>query len=399
MAMSSCIVPSTFITSVNGFKCLPFETNRAAIRICVHKSIQCVATSARTQLDNSTVARRSGNYQPTIWDNDYLQSLSSHYTGETYTRKVEKLEGEVRTMINNVAKPLDQLELIDTLQRLGLAYHFDTEISNILHNIYNNKDDEWKKDNLYATSLEFRLLRQHGYHVSQEVFNSFKDKKGSFKLCLCDDIKAMLSFYEASYYSTEEESIMEEAWQFTTKHLKDVDNKCVDLNVAADEVRDALELPLHWKTPRLETRRFIDFYERREDKDHILLQFAKLDFNIVQGIYLEELKEMSSWWKNTGLGEKLNFARDRLVASYVWSIGTAFKPHLSFCRKRLTEVLALITVIDDIYDVYGTIPELELFTEAVERLVVIIKFPFNKSNENLKTTLMINFGFICQVGY
>lgn len=131
--------------------------------------------------------------------------------------------------------------------------------------------------------------------MNAEVFTSFKDKKGSFKLCLCDDIKAMLSFYEASYYSTEEESIMEEAWQFTTKHLKDVNNKCVDLNVAAEEVRDALELPLHWKTPRLETRRFIDFYERREDKNHILLQFAKLDFNIVQGIYHEELKELSRY--------------------------------------------------------------------------------------------------------
>lgn len=70
-------------------------------------------------------------------------------------------------MINNVTNPLDQLELIDTLQRLGLAYHFETEIRNMLHNIYNNEDDKWKKENLYATSLEFRLLRQHGYHVSQ----------------------------------------------------------------------------------------------------------------------------------------------------------------------------------------------------------------------------------------
>ena len=73
-------------------------------------------------------------------------------------------------MINEVSvtnRPLDQLELIENLQRLGLAYHFETEIKNILHNIYNNKDDKWKNENLYATSLEFRLLRQHGYNVSQ----------------------------------------------------------------------------------------------------------------------------------------------------------------------------------------------------------------------------------------
>ena len=52
-------------------------------------------------------------------------------------------------MINEVSvtnRPLDQLELIENLQRLGLAYHFETEIKNILHNIYNNKDDKWKNE-------------------------------------------------------------------------------------------------------------------------------------------------------------------------------------------------------------------------------------------------------------
>ena len=33
----------------------------------------------------------------------------------------------------------------------------------------------------------------------------------------------------------------------------------------------------------------------------------------------------------------------------------------------MTKVIAMTSVIDDIYDVYGTLEELELFTEAVER--------------------------------
>ncbi|KAK9208544.1 hypothetical protein WN944_000902 [Citrus x changshan-huyou] len=73
-------------------------------------------------------------------------------------------------MINNAAKPLHQLEMIDTLQGLGLACHFESEIRNMVPDACNNnKDDKWKKENIrvYATSLELRLVRQHGYRVSQ----------------------------------------------------------------------------------------------------------------------------------------------------------------------------------------------------------------------------------------
>lgn len=72
-------------------------------------------------------------------------------------------------MINNVKKdnPLHQLELVDNLQRLGLGYHFENEINNILNGVHSNSDDKWKKENLYATSLEFRLLRQHNYNITE----------------------------------------------------------------------------------------------------------------------------------------------------------------------------------------------------------------------------------------
>ena len=41
-------------------------------------------------------------------------------------------------------------------------------------------------------------------------------------------------------------------------------------------------------------------------------------------------------------------------------------------RRIQTKLLVLITVIDDIYDAYGTLEELELFTEAIERYEVQI---------------------------
>ena len=72
-------------------------------------------------------------------------------------------------LIGKDEKPLDQLVTIDLLQRLGVSYHFEDEIKSILDCRYKNYDrnNMWKAENLYATALEFRLLRQHGYHVPQ----------------------------------------------------------------------------------------------------------------------------------------------------------------------------------------------------------------------------------------
>ncbi|RVW37342.1 (-)-germacrene D synthase [Vitis vinifera] len=51
----------------------------------------------------------------------------------------------------------------------------------------------------------------------------------------------------------------------------------------------------------------------------------------------------------------------------LWILGVYFEPQFFFARRILTKVIAMTSIIDDIYDVYGTLEELELFTEAVER--------------------------------
>ena len=70
-----------------------------------------------------------------------------------------------------------------------------------------------------------------------------------------------------------------------------------------------------------------------------------------------------------GLASKLHFARDRLMECFFWTVGMAFEPEFSNCRKGLTKVTSFITTIDDVYDVYGSVDELELFTDAVARFV------------------------------
>lgn len=82
------------------------------------------------------------------------------------------------------------------------------------------------------------------------------------------------------------------------------------------------------------------------------------------------------WWEDLGWGEKLKFARDRMVEHFMWTIGLNFTPHFQNERRVLTKVTALITTIDDVYDIYGTLEELKLFTHAVERWVVCVYFIF-----------------------
>lgn len=78
---------------------------------------------------------------------------------------------------------------------------------------------------------------------------------------------------------------------------------------------------------------------------------------------------MNRWWRNICWDKKLCFARDRLVENFLWTVGVNYLPHLTFERKTLLKVFAILTTIDDVYDVYGTLDELNKFTDAVNRYV------------------------------
>nr|QWD59172.1 terpene synthase 3 [Aconitum carmichaelii] len=330
-----------------------------------HQSVYVLQARISSSKTNALL-RRSANYQKNIWSADFLESLKSDYKERSCTELVEKLKEIVKDMITDkTMESSAKLVLIDTLERLGVGYHFEDEIKAALGLLYVQKE-AYIMDNLRSTSLCFRLLRQHGFKVSQDVFNNFKDETGNFRLGLCDDVKGILSLYEASYLGLEDEDILDEAKDFALKHLIQLDEN-INPIILAKEVARSLELPLHWRMPRSESRYYIEIYGSDEKMNPLLLEFAKLDFNMLQATYQEELTGLSRWWKNLGLSNRLSFARDRLMESYLASVGVAYKPQYQSCREWLTKFICLVITIDDMYDIYGSLDELELFTAAVQR--------------------------------
>ncbi|PHT98653.1 (-)-camphene/tricyclene synthase, chloroplastic [Capsicum chinense] len=362
--------------SPSSFACLS-TTTRSDIKV----ESPLLNQNSPTNLSLNPI-RRSGNYKPPIWDAQLIQSLHNPYVGDKYVKRFNELKKEIKKNLMMVkgSQELEKLELIDNLQRLGVSYHFKDEIMQILKSIHDQSSSAAATgDSLYHTSLKFRLLRQHGFHISQDILNDFKDEQGNLKQCLCEDIQGLLQLYEASFLSTDTETatLMESANTFSMSHLKNYlqnrsnlngdhqDNRTVEL------VRHALELPLHCMMLRVETRWYINIYEKMENADPLLLELAKLDYNIVQATHQQDLRNLSRWWKNSCLAEKLSFTRDRIVEAFLWIAGMMFEPQKNQnCRIMLAKVTAMATVIDDIYDVYGTLDELELFTHAVERMEI-----------------------------
>ncbi|KOM49910.1 hypothetical protein LR48_Vigan08g073700 [Vigna angularis] len=79
-------------------------------------------------------------------------------------------------------------------------------------------------------------------------------------------------------------------------------------------------------------------------------------------------KGMPRWWvKDLNVSTNFPFVRDRMVEGCFWIVGVYYEPQYCLARRILSKVVAMISIIDDVYDAYGTIDELEIFTNAIER--------------------------------
>nr|B1B1U4.1 RecName: Full=Beta-eudesmol synthase; AltName: Full=10-epi-gamma-eudesmol synthase; AltName: Full=Alpha-eudesmol synthase [Zingiber zerumbet]BAG12021.1 beta-eudesmol synthase [Zingiber zerumbet]BAG12022.1 beta-eudesmol synthase [Zingiber zerumbet] len=315
--------------------------------------------------EEAKIDRKSSKYHPSIWGDYFIQNSSLTHAKESTQRmikRVEELKVQVKSMFKDTSDLLQLMNLINSIQMLGLDYHFENEIDEALRLIYEVDD---KSYGLYETSLRFQLLRQHGYHVSADIFNKFKDDNGSFISSLNGDAKGLLSLYNVSYLGTHGETILDEAKSFTKPQLVSLMSE-LEQSLAA-QVSLFLELPLCRRNKILLARKYILIYQEDAMRNNVILELAKLNFNLLQSLYQEELKKISIWWNDLAFAKSLSFTRDRVVEGYYWVLTIYFEPQHSRARVICSKVFAFLSIMDDIYDNYGILEECTLLTEAIKR--------------------------------
>ncbi|XP_031268178.1 (E)-beta-farnesene synthase-like [Pistacia vera] len=181
---------------------------------------------------------------------------------------VEKLK---RMIMNTTDAPVEKLNLIDTLQKLCVAYNFEEEIEDALQKIYNDCDI-------------------HHYNDLHNVFEKFKDVDRKFKSSLINDVQGMLNLGEAAHFAIHGEDILDEALAFTATQLKSVASR-VSTHVA-EEINHTLKFSIRKSVPRLEARFFLSTNARDDSHNKTLLKFAKLDYNILQLRHRKQLSDI-----------------------------------------------------------------------------------------------------------
>ncbi|RLM60913.1 (S)-beta-macrocarpene synthase-like [Panicum miliaceum] len=303
----------------------------------------------------------ASTFHPTLWGDFFLSHEPPTSPQEIQMReRAEVLRQEVRKIIKGSNNDLPaMLDLIITLQRLSLDYHYEDEISEMLHNVYNSNHYD---GDLNVVSRRFYLLRKSGYNVPSDVFLKFQDKQGNF---VDADIRSLLSLYNAAYLRTHREPLLDEAISFTRKCFQGgIENLESPL---AEEVSFALDTPLFRRVGILETRNFIPIYEKEATRKEAILEFAKLNFNLLQLLYCEELKDVTAWWKNLNVEANFHFVRNRIVEMYFWMNGACHEPQYSHSRIILAKMMGFITILDDFIDTYATTEESTQLAEAVFR--------------------------------
>ncbi|KAK8273460.1 hypothetical protein V6Z12_D10G005700 [Gossypium hirsutum] len=285
-------------------------------------------------------------------------------------------------LMASTTDPIRNIFLIYSLCRLGVSYHFETEVEQQLAHrfdtlsqlIHNNNYD------LHTIADMFQVFRFHGYNMSSRSLWLF--------WILSHRIlkKYILPFKHII--------ICRCVWHtLSGEHILYFHNITFESNPHyAQYIENALYRPYHRGVPRLEARQYICFYEKNEGSNDTLLKFAKYDFNRIQMILQQELSNLRSEWKEENMESRFPYARHRIVESFFSATVFYFEPCYARARNIYAKLLSTLAFIDDTYDAYGTYEELQHFTDAMQRfdISVIDELPTDYLKLLYETTLNVH---------
>ncbi|WCJ20357.1 (3S 6E)-nerolidol synthase 1 chloroplastic [Euphorbia peplus] len=286
----------------------------------------------------------------------------------------KRLRGFKHMMLSQKDSVEESLAMIDAIQRLGIDYHFQDEIDEILkrqYEYYHTIDCCCDGINLHEITLQFRLLRQEGYYLpASDLLDSFTNKYRGFKQNLNEDIEGLKGLYEASQLSVgeEEDYLLDEAGDYSynaliswLKHFKK--------NPQARMVKNTVAHPHHKSLPRFMAQNLSRSFDEQSNGlwTKELQDIAKFDLKIVQTQYKQEILQISRWWEEIGVSKELKFARNEPIKWHLWAMAILSDPNLCEQRSDLTKAISFIYLIDDIFDVHGSLDQLILFTQIIDR--------------------------------
>ncbi|KAG7650223.1 S-(+)-linalool synthase [Arabidopsis thaliana] len=291
----------------------------------------------------------------------FHNKTSLEYSHELNIKKIKNI------LSANVDVPSENLEMIDVIQSLGIDLHFRQGIEQTLHMIY--KEGLQFNGDLHEIALRFRLLRQEGHYVQESIFKNILDKKGGFKDVVKNDVKGLTELFEASELRVEGEETLDGAREFTYSRLNEL---CSGREShQKQEIMKSLAQPRHKTVRGLTSKRFTSMIKiaGQEDPEWLqsLLRVAEIDSIRLKSLTQGEMSQTFKWWTELGLEKDVEKARSQPLKWHTWSMKILQDPTLTEQRLDLTKPISLVYVIDDIFDVYGELEELTIFTRVVER--------------------------------
>ncbi|XP_075107768.1 cis-abienol synthase, chloroplastic-like [Nicotiana tabacum] len=276
-----------------------------------------------------------------------------------------------------------RLQMVDTLQKLGVDRHFEAEIRTVLdetYRLWEQKDEEVFSDVAYC-AMAFRLLRMYNYKVSSEELARFIGQEhfiNSLNAQCTSHEDAILELHQASQLAFDEKDhILDEISTWTEAFLQQelLEDSNLD-RMSQNEVEHALR-NFSATLERAENRRYIESYDVNMFKfsktayrspniynmDFTL--FSMHDFNLCQTVHQQDIQELKRWYEDCKL-DQLGISPKYIYTSYMPMSSLFFGPEFSDARSVFAKYVLLTTPLDDFFDELASQEELLNLIELVK---------------------------------